>query len=53
MYSVFRTCLKLDSHLPKKLVFICFIKIPLKIMNNAFYFILDAQFVFKTFIFLS
>ena len=32
--------LKSDSHLPKKCYFICFIGSPLKIMKNAFYFIL-------------
>ena len=28
--------LKSDSHLPKKLIFICFNKSPLKMMKNAF-----------------
>ena len=31
--------LKLDSHLPKKFLFICFGESPLKMMKNAFYFI--------------
>ena len=35
-----------DSHLPKKFV-ICSIKSPLKIIKNAFYFILKALFVLK------
>ena len=44
--------LKSDSHLPKNCV-ICLIKRPLKLMENAFYFILKALFVFKIFKFLS
>ena len=44
--------LKSDSHLPKKLYY-CFIEIPLKMMKNAFYFILKALFVLKIFKFLS
>ena len=44
--------LKSDSHLPKKCV-ICFIESALKVMKNAFYFILKALFVFKIFKFLS
>ena len=43
MYSVnFATFLKSDSHLPKKFIFICFNENHLKIMKNAFYFILKA-----------
>ena len=42
-----------DSHLPKKFLFICFNKTPLKIMKNAFYFISKALSVFKIFKFLS
>ena len=45
--------LKSDSHLPKKYIFICFNKSPLKMMKNAFYFILKALFVLKIFKFLS
>ena len=44
--------LKSDSHLPKKLA-ICSIKNPLKMIKNAFYFILKALFVFKILKFLS
>ena len=33
----------------KKIYFVCFIESPLKIMKNAFYFILKAFFVLKTF----
>ena len=36
----FHFCLKSDSHLPKKFLFIYFNESPLKIMKNAFYFIL-------------
>ena len=45
--------LKSDSHHPKKFVFICFNKSPLKVMKNAFYFILEALFVIQIFKFLS
>ena len=45
--------LKLDSHLPKKNIFICFNESPLKMMENAFYFVLKALFVLKKFKFLS
>ena len=44
--------LKSDSHLPKKIV-VCFIKSPLKMMKNVFYFVLEALFVLKVFKFLS
>ena len=36
--------LKSDSYLPKKFCFTCFIKSALKMMKNAFYFILKALF---------
>ena len=45
--------LKPDSHLPKKIIFICFNESPSKMMKNAFYFILKALFVLKIFKFLS
>ena len=45
--------LKSDSHLTKKFLFICFNKSPLKMMKNAFYFILKALFVLKIFKVLS
>ena len=47
--------LKSNSHLnsPEKYLFICFNKSPLKMMKNAFYFILKALFVLKIFKFLS
>ena len=44
--------LKSDSHLPKKIVNY-FIESPLKMMKNAFCFILKALFVLKIFKFLS
>ena len=44
--------LKLDSHLPKICV-VCFIETPLKMITNAFYFILKALLIFKKFKFLS
>ena len=37
----------------KKIYVICFIESPLKVMKNAFYFILKALFVLKIFTFLS
>ena len=36
---------KSDSHLPKKICFICFNDSPSKVMKNAFYFILKALFL--------
>ena len=42
-----------DSHLSKKNCVICFIESLLKMMKNAFYFILKALFVLKIFKFLS
>ena len=45
--------LKSDSHLPKKLLFISFNESSLKMMKNAFYFILKPLFVLKIFKFLS
>ena len=45
--------LKLDSHLPKKNCGICLIESSLKVIKNAFYFILKALFVLKIFKFLS
>ena len=47
------TLLNSDSHLPKKFLLICFNKSPLKIIKNAFYFIIKALFVLKIFKFLS
>ena len=41
--------LKLDSHLSKKFIFICFNESPLKMMKNAFYFILKALLVLRIF----
>ena len=46
-------CLKSGSHLPKKNCFTCFNEKTLKMMKNAFYFILKAHFVLKIFRFLS
>ena len=40
--------LKSDFHLPKK-CFICFNESPLKMMKNAFYFVIKAFFVLKIF----
>ena len=45
--------LKSDSHVPKKFCFICFNESSLKLIKNAFYFILTALFVLKIFKFLS
>ena len=41
--------LKSDPHLPKKTCVICLIENPLKMMRNAFYFVLKALFVLKIF----
>ena len=46
-----QSSLKSDPHLPKR--FLCLIENPLKMMKNAFYFILKALFVLKLFKFLS
>ena len=45
--------LKSDSHLLKKNCVICLIENPLKVKENAFYFILKPLFVLKIFKFLS
>ena len=45
--------LKEDSCLPKEFCFICFNASSLKMMKNAFYFILKALFIVKMFKFLS
>ena len=45
--------LKSDSDLPNKTIFVCFNESPLKMMKNAFHFILKALFVLKIFEFLS
>ena len=45
--------LKSDSHLPRKICFICFNESPLQMTKNAFYFILKALFILKVFNFLS
>ena len=45
--------LKLDSHLPKEIYFICFNESPSNMMKNAFYFMLKALFFPKIFEFLS
>ena len=42
-----------DSHLLKKIIFTCFNQSPLKVMENAFYFMLKALLVLKIFKFLS
>ena len=39
--------LKPGSHIPKKFGFFCFSESPLKIIKNAFYFILKALFILK------
>ena len=45
--------LKSDSRLPKKFLFICSNERPLKMMENALYFILKTLFILKIFKFLS
>ena len=44
--------LRVDSHLPIKLLLFTSMESPLKVMKNAFYFILKALFVLKIFKFL-
>ena len=53
MYFLFQLKLKSYSHLPKKSLFTCFDEILLKMMKNAFYFILKALSFRKIFKFLS
>ena len=53
MIWFFTLYLESDSHLPKKICFICFNESPLKLMKNAFYFILNTLLVLKIFKFLS
>ena len=48
-----KSSLKSNSHLSKKICFIYFIKSPLEMMKNGFYFILKALLVHKIFKFLS
>ena len=45
--------LKSGSHLPRKICIICFIESSLKLIKNAFYFIVKALFFLKIFKFLS
>ena len=45
--------LKSDLHIPKKNCVTCFHEGPLKMMKNAFYFMIKALFVLKVFKFLS
>ena len=47
MIWFFTLSLKSHSHLPKKICFICFNESPLKLMKNAFYFILNTLVVLK------
>ena len=51
--NYFRALLKAGLSPSKTICVICFIESPLKMMKNAFYFILKALFVFKIFKFLS
>ena len=44
---------KSDSHIPKKICVTCFHESLLKMMKNAFYFMLKALFILKVFKFLS
>ena len=45
----FSLTLNSDFHLPKKVGFICFNENPLKMMKNAFYFIIKVFLVLKLF----
>ena len=51
--EVYKNILKSDSHLPKKIFFICFNNSPSRMMKKAFYLLLKALFVLKIFNFLS
>ena len=51
-YSALRHCLKVGFSSFKKNRFICFNKSPLKMMKNAFHFILKVLLVLKVFTFL-
>ena len=51
-FHISLSILKSDSQLPKKIV-ICLIESPLKMMKNAFYFVLKALSVLKIFKLLS
>ena len=46
-FKIFQELVKSESHLTKKICFICLNEDPLKTMKNAFYFILKALFVLK------
>ena len=48
-----KCCLKSGSYLPKKICFVYFNEMPLKMMKNAFYFISKSRFVLKISKFLS
>ena len=50
--ETFFGCLKSESHLPKKIALFATMKALEKMMKNAYYFILKALFVVKTFKFL-
>ena len=45
--------LKSDSQVPKRAGFVCFNESPLKMIKNAFYYMLKALFVLAMFNFLS
>ena len=47
--SALKKILKSDSHLPKRFVLFALNESPLRMMKNAFYFILKALFVLKLF----
>ena len=51
--SVLNSSFKVGLSPSKKICVICFIESPLKMIKNAFYFILKALFVLKIFKFLS
>ena len=53
LFKILTDFLKSDPQLPKKKYLICFNESPLKMMQNAFYFILKALFVLKIFKLLS
>ena len=50
---LYRNRIKVGLWPSRKICVICFIERPLKMMKNAFYFILNALFVLKIFKFLS
>ena len=52
LFKLKRLNSKSDSHLPNKIMFMCFDEGPLKMMKNTFYFVLKALVILKIFKFM-